>query len=127
MRRRWVWIGVAATALILAAFALIPREPDELDFIRRHNPQHEVYRVNPPVWHKVFVFKQIPAGLLIELRKLSNLEPPSVYFSFDLPSGREALCNVSLGQIFVSNVPEPSWLTVQWQLLMERISPPFTN
>ncbi|MBC8066126.1 MAG: hypothetical protein H7Y17_14940 [Chlorobia bacterium] len=130
MRKRWVWIGVTATALILAVFALIPREPDGLDFIRKYQPSAEQFEqsYSPGTWRKVFVFRQIPPALLRELRKLTIDEPLDEgkesldeVIVFRLPADPNCWGVAARGTIIINDGPEPSWLTRQWQRLMNRI------
>ncbi|MBC8066130.1 MAG: hypothetical protein H7Y17_14960 [Chlorobia bacterium] len=136
MRKRWVWIGVAATALILAVFALLPRQPDGLDFIRKYGPQSERYEEEPAwmnldprrsgqgTWSKVFKFQDIPPSLASEMRELEakdgmhemrksfeHKDMSSMHF--DLPSSKKAVYFPNSNLIVVYDVPGPSWLSLQ--------------
>ncbi|MBC8066129.1 MAG: hypothetical protein H7Y17_14955 [Chlorobia bacterium] len=85
MRKRWVWIGVAATALILAVFALLTPS-DGLDFIRSYGPKREYLTKGPnhgvdnfrritfgDNWTRTFEFEKVPAQLKTELQSMGTV------------------------------------------------------
>ncbi|MBC8066127.1 MAG: hypothetical protein H7Y17_14945 [Chlorobia bacterium] len=129
MRKRWVWIGAAATA----------GPPDGLDFIRKYGPQRE-YLTRVPKnrgvdnirrmssgdnWTIIFEFKSIPAHLDTDLKAMSNLPKDYSPVGFTLPDRRHGAMYPS--EIIIYDAVEPSWLSLQWQALMNRISPPATK
>ncbi|MBC8066134.1 MAG: hypothetical protein H7Y17_14980 [Chlorobia bacterium] len=137
MRKQWVWIGVAATALILAVFALLPREPDGLDFIRKYGPERESFETilllgrhsgtgPTTTWNKYFEFDEIPPPLLQYLRERSQNPVVADSHFFRLPNGKEAMWMPDFAgndRITVFNVQEPSWIARYWEALMDRIFP----
>ncbi|MBC8066128.1 MAG: hypothetical protein H7Y17_14950 [Chlorobia bacterium] len=137
MRKRWVWIGVAATALILAVFALLPREPDGLDFIRKYRPKQErlvAYEwtsmpSGPRVyfWHREFDFVEIPKELYKELE--TDFESNARYKLHPYISWRNANRDVDSENqmLLVSLRSDPPWLIQKWQALTDWFSPPATK
>ncbi|MBC8066132.1 MAG: hypothetical protein H7Y17_14970 [Chlorobia bacterium] len=135
MRKRWVWIGVATTALILVAFAIISRETDGLDFIRKYRPDNEFlrsyeselinseYTVTTTHWTRVFDFGNIPPELVRELRAMTDGKSFDESPHLMLPDNRIISCREGEGRVYVELSSEPSWFDRQWQALMARIYP----
>ncbi|MBC8064894.1 MAG: hypothetical protein H7Y17_08700 [Chlorobia bacterium] len=135
MRKRWVWIGIAATALILAVFALIPRQPDGLDFIRKYRPKIERLVETPkgtPLggtgasWRQDFEFEKVPVALRRELEEWcgDRFRHGDDTAYFDCGQSRY---RVEIDGEMVRVRVAPSWLNRQWYALTNRISPPATK
>ncbi|MBC8066133.1 MAG: hypothetical protein H7Y17_14975 [Chlorobia bacterium] len=122
MRKRWVWIGVAATALILAVFAFLPREPDGLDFIRKYRPRSERLTSSEwrrPAWRREFAFEVFDPELGPNLEILNTLEKERYAYAW-LPDS----VPTKIWTLRVYLKDEPPWLVQQWQNLMNRIAGP---
>ncbi|MBC8063930.1 MAG: hypothetical protein H7Y17_03810 [Chlorobia bacterium] len=137
MRKRWLWIGVAATVLILAVFALIPPGPDGLDFIRKYGPKSE--RLTSSVWfaagrsttswQREFVFDAYPVDLQRELGPIwirSGARKKERYVhSWSGPPPDNAPLRIWTLTVYLKK--DPPWLLQQWFALSNRIRTSPTN
>ncbi|MBC8066404.1 MAG: hypothetical protein H7Y17_16350 [Chlorobia bacterium] len=135
MRKRWVWIGVAATALILAVFALLPGEPDTLEWLRKHRGEedvHEGWQLVPGSVYYIYIgsgqethaftFTNMPASLIAQLRqlRLKNKVVRPEYKTGQMESGEMISYSIPYRWVRVCTEPRGSWLRQQWIALKRK-------
>ncbi|MBC8066407.1 MAG: hypothetical protein H7Y17_16365 [Chlorobia bacterium] len=130
MRKRWVWIGVAATALILSVFAFWPHEPDEFEFLRQFDYVQQrselimsgatefdsdgtTHRAGTGMWCTVLRFTSASPALLAELKSHCPYEWSKGDMSIELPNKRSAYFDYETASLFVYDEPPPSWFDLR--------------
>lgn len=134
-RRRW-WLLVPFFILALIIPALISRQSDGLDFIRKHGPVHEELRSYSfdvshgratsfaTFWNREFKFKAMTLDLLMDLQLDQDPRSASQWQTSRLPDGSIVTWDLEKSTVNVQLNQEPPWLVRQWHSLMDRFSPP---
>lgn len=131
-RRRW-WLLIPLLALAAAILALLPRQPDGLDFIRKYHPSGEMLRttsfavgtssgtITETTWHRQFKFSTIPPELIAEMTRKTRGIPPLTPHTLSVLNVDYFTWNPEVGIINVRLGKPPPWLLQKWYALSEAI------
>lgn len=132
MKRGWK-VGLIATAaalVVVAALQFAPKD-DGLDWIRKYGGSETVMMAQlnetTEVYHHSFTFKDVPLGLVREIKAWRTAHPQirhgsletgiiSIAYRDERPSSANPV-QAANEPVFVSRIIQLSWLERQWRAL----------